>query len=537
MLFNALSFEEQNMIAKWIQLYGSNNNFAPDEIPLSKVLHYWNCNKGSYLYQLFGEKLILEKEVCYNQPDTVLEREIQLALGDGGVMSTFKNIVIGKFEPFSNDWYNIRDLFHSIWYVNNKFDFCCDCYNFVFEGQTVKVKKGSKPMKTWRKVAKIIGAEAEFEKFRIAHSMLLNQKCLKGTLCLSIHPFDFMTMSDNDYNWDSCMSWVNYGCYRGGTVEMMNSKYVVIAYLKGNHPYEFEEYSWPGNKKWRQLMVVHPHIICNIKNYPYQNHELSTAALQWLADLARQNLHWDIPYEEQKFSCEGKFDYKDGRSYSYNLITDVMYNDFDTDDTYHYAFIPQGWQEDEVFDTTIYEEINISGPLICSWCGDYIEDIDEGDEDLVVCGNCVPLLRCSECGGRMHEDYQYWGFDDRCYCEDCYCDVFATDALTEETIYREDMVNVYLARKENLVDIDTDCYIQIADYHCNKDALKEYSQYFTCDSIHKGVTQNGWRYYRYLYFDDCTEEGLRLFGLTNDFAQNYTSDPPFYYDPITLNPI
>ena len=38
-------------------------------------------------------------------------------------------------------------------------------------------------------------------------------------------------MSDNNSGWESCMSWRNNGCYRRGTVEMMNSPYVIVAYL------------------------------------------------------------------------------------------------------------------------------------------------------------------------------------------------------------------------------------------------------------------------------------------------------------------
>ena len=61
-----------------------------------------------------------------------------------------------------------------------------------------------------------------FEDFRIAQSLVTNQANLKGYITLSIHPLDYMTMSDNNCGWDSCMSWQEEGCYRQGTVEMMN---------------------------------------------------------------------------------------------------------------------------------------------------------------------------------------------------------------------------------------------------------------------------------------------------------------------------
>ena len=86
----------------------------------------------------------------------------------------------------------------------------------------------------------IADMEAIFEQMRIKHSQILNKKRLKGTLCLSIHPLDYITISDNNCDWDSCMTWTGDDCpgeYRLGTLEMMNSPSVVVAYLDSKEPY------------------------------------------------------------------------------------------------------------------------------------------------------------------------------------------------------------------------------------------------------------------------------------------------------------
>jgi hypothetical protein len=101
------------------------------------------------------------------------------------------------------------------------------------DGSKVTITLGMKFMKALGKVVEAYNLDQEmFEEFRIAHSQILNDKKLSGRLCLSIHPLDYMTMSDNESDWGSCMSWREGGCYRRGTVEMMTSPVVVVAYLK-----------------------------------------------------------------------------------------------------------------------------------------------------------------------------------------------------------------------------------------------------------------------------------------------------------------
>jgi hypothetical protein len=101
------------------------------------------------------------------------------------------------------------------------------------DGKVLKIRNGSRPMRSIRKIAESYGIEG-FEHFMNKHSECLNQKSLKGTVHMSIHPMDYMTMSDNNEGWESCMSWANDGCYKQGTVEMMNSPCAVVGYLESD---------------------------------------------------------------------------------------------------------------------------------------------------------------------------------------------------------------------------------------------------------------------------------------------------------------
>ena len=40
--------------------------------------------------------------------------------------------------------------------------------------------------------------------FQTKMSMILQENCVSGRLCISVHPLDFISSSENTYNWRSC---------------------------------------------------------------------------------------------------------------------------------------------------------------------------------------------------------------------------------------------------------------------------------------------------------------------------------------------
>ena len=68
---------------------------------------------------------------------------------------------------------------------------------------------------------KLVRAFKYFEKNKIVleeiqnlASRYLQEDKVKGTLCFSVHPLDFLSLSENTYNWRSCHSLD--GEYRAG---------------------------------------------------------------------------------------------------------------------------------------------------------------------------------------------------------------------------------------------------------------------------------------------------------------------------------
>lgn len=252
------------------------------------------------------------------------------------------------------------------------------------------------------------------EAYRIWHSQCLNGKKITGTLCLSIHPLDYLTMSDNGYGWHSCLNWTQEkpGEFRVGALEMMTSPYVVIAYLQGDKewfPCGADRVGW-NNKKWRQLFIVHPDVIAGIKGYPYKNENLTRVVLNKLKEMCG-GTYGDI-YDTYDTGCK----YQDKYLYFY---TNGMYNDTDCND---FLYMISTTPDDGLFDEVRVDEVslNYSGPLYCLECGSqYLLDNNSDDCSGLTCHDCDTRIHCHECHAVIHRNEPAFDIGGEYYCSDC----------------------------------------------------------------------------------------------------------------------
>lgn len=319
-MLNLMEYIEKDLpiIESYIGSYG---------IPLSDYIgsdtyfsNWASCKKK--LFHLLNGQLIYEKAVNIQKDKTLLKQEVNdlrfkyidfIEKIRGYIKEYYlnKNLIseIEALREFHSDTYwdfldSLNMLFDTEYLTEN-----CITKKFIFYNyknkKYLKFDKGSKIIKIINKVLNFYDMMdlkyddkdtygEKFEKYRIEHSRILNEKIFKGTLCFSIHPLDFMTMSDNGYKWSSCMSWREDGCYHAGTVEMMNSNNVICVYLKGQESFCWEyrnkKFEWT-NKKWRQLFYATKDIIVSGKAYPYASKELTFIALETLRELAKENWH------------------------------------------------------------------------------------------------------------------------------------------------------------------------------------------------------------------------------------------------------
>lgn len=430
--FEVLSETDKKIFLQYIKDFGD----AKPEAPLSTILRFWNTNK-QFLFDAFGQKLILEKEIQVRKTND----EIIGSWNDAPIsqQKAYEDIVSGlrakaeELFPIRPDEARTAQSFGYIPSHPNEYYLLSDRFltrsNFVTNtyseetfyiptrnGKRIKVQKGCHLMPTLRKICHEFGIPEEiYESVRLFQSQLTNNAYAYGTLCLSIAPIDFLTMSDNDCNWNSCMSWVDHtGEYRQGTIEMMNSSCVLVAYLKSDTPYILWSNSQPtlSNKKWRQLVIANRDIILGNRHYPYQYPDLEAQILSWVREL--------LGGDEQFSSiilpiCNllHKDNNPGGYDYIWDFETVHMYNDIYE---WRNAYLSNN------FFTNYPKEysLNFSGEAECMSCGEVIYG-SEFDTSWVKCIDCNRALICNNCGSFILpecDDY-YTNDNEEVFC--CYC--------------------------------------------------------------------------------------------------------------------
>lgn len=470
-MLDKITANEKEMINYYRNFVAQKDGLVTVE-PMCSIEHFlrhWASNKG-WLYRLFGEKLIISKPVTYQTPKSAILKlvEDEWYNDDKSILVKFAEHFYDKlcmylwgcrqFEKVTQPPAYCYPTYDNYW---NNWDICADAKVvwevlrfdllttvtlaesvWIYDSRKIKMPKSGKIInliKNQTKIMRVIQSLIEeldldkhlFEEFRIKHSTFFNQAKLTGELCVSIHPLDFITMSENSLKWQSCMNWRKNGCYRRGTIEMMNSGCVVVAYLKNaSKPFTFgtnKEYQW-NNKMWRSLFVIDDDFIVGIKGYPYDHDEMTKDALEMLRELLNTNTNYKL------ISPVEHWNYEDGDHIEFE--TNAMYNDFGTtDDCCHWA----------IFGNNHCRTHNYSGESECVWCGDsecdnqeYSELFACSEEDLT-CKRCSGFIGfCNDCGRRirMGECIVWDGaYGPIHYCHECFDHRVRTCPITGEMIH------------------------------------------------------------------------------------------------------
>lgn len=505
---NVLTIEEKNLIKDYISWYGD-ECCPPCEIDY--FLRSWYKNK-EILYRIFGNKLILEQDIQVEKSFEELSNEID---GDCWAYGSKSIMFLNEFRNYFFEFWYREEIIDSEFYDNITSLITSDVLALnLYHGPTLKIPeeltKNGKPFMVPNgcKVVKIIGKIAEacgmnmdcYEDFRQVHSRVLNQKITRGTLCLSIHPLDYMTMSDNACGWSSCMQWMEEaGDYRLGTIEMLNSPYVVVAYLKASEDMEICNGSTWNNKKWRQLIIVAPEMILGNKQYPYFNDTLQGSALKIMKRLCEDANYGHYDKEAYQIENNAYNTIKD-RKVCFEISTNYMYNDiYDRRMAYlNTDILPEHYY------------LYISGPAICTCCGCIIEDGDASTSS-VSCSNCRGEFYCNHCGEWCGGNPVYIG--DRMFCEYCYehelvvCEVCGERSESYHSIpivvgHKKEGENYDFFDYSYFVDVCDDCY-------CTGNSEKLFGP------LHS--VYNRWGSPRKVFFiEDISDEGLQRGNLSID---------------------
>ena len=104
-------------------------------------------------------------------------------------------------------------------------------------------------------------------------SQIIQENKIKGTLCFSVHPLDYLSSSENTYNWRSCHALD--GEYRAGNLSYMVDGSTFLVYLKGADGQSlngFGDVKW-NSKKWRMLIHTNDNdsIMFAGRQYPFSS--------------------------------------------------------------------------------------------------------------------------------------------------------------------------------------------------------------------------------------------------------------------------
>lgn len=411
-IFNQLPREDVELLHAYLDGYSDGPAIAYSH--MDYFLRHWDEAKAPF-YHMFGDKFIIKQELSFERAIEEMEEEMEAIFIDDHIRTFVRNYKQAINLVFAHDFDARCELYR---FVDSDKMLVTNVYNgpaitipgdFTIDGHPLQINRGCKVIKMLGKIAKALNVMDGYEELRRAHSLVLNQKKIKGNLCLSIHPLDFLTMSDNECGWSSCMSWVDeYGDYRLGTIEMMNSPCVVIAYVEANTPMSLCGSEW-NNKRWRQLFIVTPDLILGNKQYPYKNAVLQGCAIKWLREMCSKTLGYGPYPEEANEIRNGKWNDISGSDTQVKIVltTSYMYNDvYDT----RLAFVNPNISE-------VYR-LNFSGVATCTGCGEIIE-YESVEPHEVRCRSCNGLWQCDCCHEWTSGD-AYYDANDNAYCSWCY---------------------------------------------------------------------------------------------------------------------
>lgn len=312
-------------------------------------------------------------------------------------------------------------------------------------------------------------------------SRIIQENIISGYLCFSVHPLDYLSISENAHNWRSCHALD--GEYRSGNMNYMVDDTTVVCYLRADKqailPHFPDTIPW-NSKKWRVLLFF-----SNNRNMVFAGRPYPFTAEKGIEIIRKQMLptlglgKW-TDWKDTFLSS-----FKDERSqelYHFSKLipigdgfkrySDVVrngpntchFNDLLRSTCYSplwaYKSMDSPWSGDNTGMTSDKTEVVVGKPCNCPVCGkgriaytesmtcpscadkygyynneDYIEceicgtmthcdDIYELDySGLRVCPECFAheTAICQECGVRdMPDVVKYRDGDSRCLCPDCW---------------------------------------------------------------------------------------------------------------------
>lgn len=327
-------------------------------------------------------------------------------------------------------------------------------------------------MRLSKVLMKEFGLEAEDVRQKL--SMLIQSNKVTGTLCMSVHPLDYLSASENNHGWRSCHALD--GEYRSGNLSYMTDKCTIMVYLKSSSgdvalPRFPRDVPW-NDKKWRVYLHIDldNKVVYAGRQYPFH----SDKGLELISEMMRH--FWFFTPKIQRMECLETFNnnmmtsfneddyceryYPRYRFHHYGLKASTMINGEEVmfSDT---KFIvagdrwgesakivpaknyiqnnPDAWNFNDVIQSHTYSPwymvfhpnscngylpmvsegiLYVGGRVPCICCGER----EISDSDTMVCSKCKSYddeMECNHCGEVWPADEMTWIDGQGYLCPDC----------------------------------------------------------------------------------------------------------------------
>ena len=295
---------------------------------------------------------------------------------------------------------------------------------------------------------------------------------ISGYLCLSVHPLDYLSSSENTSNWRSCHA-LN-GDYRAGNLSYMCDKSTVVCYIRGTDyvklPRFPESVPW-NNKKWRMLLFVSDNwnALFAGRHYPFFSEELMDKVREiwnkrlpympftnWHNDYFKQ-IHFN-KHSTDDFSTYDRYVPIQGHLYAMKkLVTDdstkLHFNDLLNSSTYIPYYC---WRQDYLNPKEPNLHFQIGSKVKCLCCN---SDVLTNHESMF-CPDCDGYEVCYTCGKRIDVDYAYRTAYGYYVCSDCYDSDFFTCCNCEGIFKYDD--EIYDSSRD--INVCRDCYYELNEF-------------------------------------------------------------------------
>ena len=422
----------------------------------SEVIEYTQGIKNSKLDDLFAawernkKDLIeyLHGDLIYTYPE-----EQTFVMSDEDKESQFQSF---KLLMFDDEYYepNLSQFLESI---SCKEFFNNSIVKDYYYDEDIKVPKGMKVIKAFKH---FITNKERLRQVQDKASELIQQQEIKGYVHISVHPLDYLSLSENAHNWTSCHGL--HGDCRAGNLSYMADTSTVIVYIADKEHRKISNFPIEWNsKKWRMLLHFSADRMMIFAGRPYpfsiqsakefvNSHLLKDLDISAISNTKKylkyfdvSHYHWSNWYNniisKVSYKTDGEEKYLAHRYIPiggelvrldkcvHNIISGdeaLHYNDILYSSVYSPEWIVLGnkFNYDLTDEDTTYFEIG--SEIKCLNCGKEILN----DSSEVFCDECYGKLEiCDLCNQTIELGEEVWLNDDTMIvCKECYKNVIMT---------------------------------------------------------------------------------------------------------------